>query len=90
MAIDAVSLLFLSITSVLFLASAIYAVGYLRGNAKRRTSTTDDDLPFVNFPEAVFAGCLLMFLATMTLVAVSRHLGLMWVGVEGTTLASAR
>ena len=43
----------------------------------------------MNFPEAVFAGCLLLFLATMTLVAVSRHLGLMWVGVEATTLASA-
>ena len=28
-----------------------------------------------------------MFLATMTLVAVSRHLGLIWVGVEATTLA---
>ena len=49
----------------------------------------DEDLPFVNFPEAVFTGCLLLFLATMTLVAVSRHLGLMWVGVEATTLASA-
>ena len=29
MAIDAVALLFLSITSVLFLAAAVYAVGYL-------------------------------------------------------------
>ena len=56
-----------------------------------RASTHDDEeeLPFVNFPEAVFAGCLLLFLATMTLVSVSRHLGLMWVGVEATTLASA-
>ena len=49
----------------------------------------EEELPFVNFPEAVFAGCLLLFLATMTLVTVSRHLGLMWVGVEATTLASA-
>ena len=43
----------------------------------------------MNFPEAIFIGCLLLFLATMTLVTVSRHLGLMWVGVEATTLASA-
>jgi len=49
----------------------------------------EEELPFVNFPEAVFAGCLLLFLATMTLVAVSRHLGLMWVGVEATTLAKS-
>jgi hydrogenase-4 component F len=30
-----------------------------------------------------------MFLSTMTLVVLSRHLGLMWVAVEATTLASA-
>jgi hydrogenase-4 component F len=90
MAIDAASLLFLSITSVLFLATAVYAVGYLAGeNRPGKRHDDEDELPFVNFPEAVFAGCLLLFLATMTLVAVSRHLGLMWVGVEATTLASA-
>jgi hydrogenase-4 component F len=90
MAVDAVSLLFLSITSVLFLAVSIYAVGYLAGEAQPGKHHDDeDDLPFDNFPEAVFAGCLLLFLGTMTLVAVSRHLGLMWVGVEATTLASA-
>lgn len=90
LAIDATSLLFLTITSVLFMASAIYAVGYLAGEASPGKHHEDEeDLPFVNFPEAVFAGCLLLFLATMTLVAVSRHLGLIWVGVEATTLASA-
>ena len=89
--LDAASLLFLSITSVLFLAAAVYAVGYLAARKPRRGKRHDDeeDLPFVNFPEAVFTGCLLLFLATMTLVAVSRHLGLMWVAVEATTLASA-
>ena len=89
MAIDAASLLFLSITSVLFLAASVYAIGYLASENRPGKQDDEDDLPFVNFPEAVFAGCLLLFLATMTLVAVSRHLGLMWVGVEATTLASA-
>jgi len=91
MAIDAVSLLFLSITSVLFLAASVYAAGYLAHESRqgRHIDDNEEELPFVNFPEAVFAGCLLMFLATMTLVAVSRHLGLLWVGVEATTLASA-
>ncbi len=90
MAIDEASLLFLSITSVLFLAASVYAVGYLAGESHPGKRPDDEEeLPFVNFPEAVFAGCLLLFLATMTLVAVSRHLGLMWVGVEATTLASA-
>lgn len=90
MALDAAALLFLSITSVLFLAAAVYAVGYLANERKQGEHQHDDgDLPFVNFPEAIFAGCLLLFLATMTLVTVSRHIGLMWVGVEATTLASA-
>jgi hydrogenase-4 component F len=90
MAIDAASLLFLSITSLLFLMTSIYAVGYLAGESGAgRLHDEEEELPFVNFPEAVFAGCLLLFLATMTLVAVSRHLGLIWVGVEATTLVSA-
>ena len=89
MAVDAPALLFLGITSVLFLASAMYAVGYLAHESHPGKRDDDEELPFVNFPEAVFAGCLLFFLATMTLVCVSRHLGLMWVGVEATTLASA-
>jgi len=90
MAMDAPALLFLSITSALFLAASVYAVGYLANESQRGKHSGDaEELPFVNFPEAVFAGCLLLFLATMTLVSVSRHLGLMWVGVEATTLASA-
>ncbi len=89
MAIDAVGLLFLSITSVLFLAAAVYAVGYLVRESHASSDDAEEELPFVNFPEAVFTGCLLLFLGTMTLVTVSRHLGLMWVGVEATTLASA-
>ena len=32
---------------------------------------------------------MLIFLASMTLVTVSRHFGLLWIGVEATTLASA-
>jgi hydrogenase-4 component F len=89
-AVDAAALLFLSITSLLFLGAAVYAVGYLAnesGSGKHHHD--DEEAPFVNFPEAIFTGCLLLFLATMTLVTVSRHLGLMWVGVEATTLASA-
>src|SRR5712692_11075089 len=34
-------------------------------------------------------GCLLLSLAMMTLVVISHHLGLMWVGMEATTLVMA-
>jgi hydrogenase-4 component F len=89
MAIDDLSLLFLTITSVLFLAASLYAIGYLARESRPDRHEEIDELPFTNFPEATFAGCLLLFLATMTLVAVSRHLGLMWVAVEATTLATS-
>jgi hydrogenase-4 component F len=37
----------------------------------------------------MFTGCLLLFLAAMTLTAAARNFGLLWVAVEATTLASA-
>jgi hydrogenase-4 component F len=89
-AVDEASLVFLSITSLLFLATSLYAVGYLRQQAHDpNIDDFEEGILFTNFPEATFTGCLLLFLATMTLVILSRHLGLLWVAVEATTLASA-
>ena len=87
MAIDAPGL-FDQHQSVLSAAS-IYAVGYLANERNRGEHHDYGGFGLVNFPRASFAGCLAAFLATMTLVAVSQHFGLMWVGVEATTLASA-
>ncbi len=86
--LDAAGLLFLSVTSVLFLAAACYAAGYL---ARERETESDfeEGLLFTNQPEAVFTGCMLLFLAAMTLVCLSRHMGLLWVAIESTTLCSA-
>lgn len=89
LALDAPGLLFLSITSALFLAASVYAVGYLRRETPDAHRDFEESFLFTNEPEAVFVGCLLLFLAAMTLVAESRHLGVLWVAVEGTTLASA-
>jgi hydrogenase-4 component F len=87
--IDALGLIFLSAVSALFLAAAVYAVSYLaREQAGVRPDFEESDL-FVNEPEAVFVGCLLLFLATMTLVTMSHNFGLLWVAVEATTLTSA-
>jgi hydrogenase-4 component F len=76
---DAVGVLFLTITSVLFFVVAVYTLGANPGGGE---SGQGD-------PGKVFHGCLLSFLAAMTLVLVSQHLGLLWVGIEGTTLAPA-
>ncbi|PIQ81589.1 MAG: hypothetical protein COV76_08450 [Candidatus Omnitrophica bacterium CG11_big_fil_rev_8_21_14_0_20_64_10] len=75
LALDALGLLFLTLVSVLFLCASLYAIGYLR----------QED----HGSNRVFVGCLLAFLSAMTLVTVSHHLGLLWVAIEATTLASA-
>lgn len=86
---DAAGRLFLGITSLLFLAVAVYAAHRLGQESSGRQAEEDTGSVFVNAPEAVHTACLLAFLATMTLVAASRNLGLLWVAVEATTLATA-
>ena len=82
-------LIFLSIVSALFLASALYCVGYLARERSARHIDLEEHTYFTNEPERIFAGCMLLFLASMTLVTVSQNFGLLWVAVEATTLASA-
>lgn len=87
--LDDAGLLFLSLTSALFLAGAIYAVGYLSHEDGHSITDAEEGFLFDNAPESVFIGCLLLFLGSMTLVTVSQHFGLLWIGIEATTLASA-
>ena len=89
LAMDAAGLLFVSITSGLFLVVSFYVIGYLGQQTNRHAEDFEEGFLFDNAPEAVFIGCLLLFLAAMTLVTVSQHFGLLWVGIEATTLASA-
>ncbi len=86
---DALGLLFLAIASVLFFAASIYAVGYLHREVRTPRPDWVEGTLFSNAPERVFVGCMLLFLAAMSLVTLSHHLGLLWVAVEATTLASA-
>jgi hydrogenase-4 component F len=87
--LDAAGLLFLSITSVLFLVATMYALAYLARERAARHVDFEEHQPFRNEPETVFTGCLMLFLAAMTFVTVSHDFGLLWVGVEATTIASA-
>jgi len=75
LALDPPGRLVLLLLSVLFSICSIYAVGYLR--YRRELSNR------------VFVPCLLLFLGMTTLVVCSQHLGLMWVAVEASTLATA-
>jgi hydrogenase-4 component F len=87
--VDALGLVFLAVTSALFLAASLYAVGYLRREPAAGRPDFEEGFAFSNEPEAVFVACLLFFLASMTLVTLARHQGLLWVAIEATTLASA-
>lgn len=87
--LDAPGLLFLAIASALFLMASVYATAYLPGVQHAAIDEEDPDSAFSPTPEAVFTGCLLLFLASMTLVTISGHFGLLWVAVEASTLASA-
>lgn len=89
LAIDDLGKLFLGITSLIFFMAAIYCAHYLKGEKSHEEQEWDQGFFLRNAPEAVFTGCLFMFLASMTLVTVSRHLGILWVAMEATTLASA-
>lgn len=71
--IDALGLLVLTIVSITFFVTAIYTVGYLRREDPRGGRA--------------FVSCLLAFLGSASLVATSHHIGLLWVGMEATTLA---
>ena len=87
--LDAAGRVFLGIASLLFLAVSAYAAHGLGREPHGRQTEADTGSVFVNAPEAVYVAGLLVFLATMTLVAASQHLGLLWVAVEATTLATA-
>ena len=88
--LDASGRLFLTITSTLFLAASVQAVSYLQAEAHEHgPESTSTGFAFTKVPEAVFTGCMLLFISTMTFVTVCQHFGLMWVAVEATTLTSA-
>jgi hydrogenase-4 component F len=75
LALDAPGMLVLSVVSVLFFFCSIYCVGYLRHRQERSNR--------------VFVACLMVFLGVASLVAWARHLGLLWVAIEATTLSTA-
>jgi hydrogenase-4 component F len=73
--LDALGKVVLGFLSCLFFLCSLYAPSYLVLRADR--------------PNRVFCANLFVVLSMMTLVSLSHHLGLMWVAMEATTLASA-
>lgn len=73
--IDELGLLVLSLSSALFLVCSVYCLEYLRLRRDR--------------DNRLFTACLSFILGAVSLVCVSRHMGLLWVGMEAATLAAA-
>jgi len=73
--IDPLSRLILLLVSLLFWLCSLYGLGYLRLR--------------LDWGNRIFVTCLLVFLGAMSMAAMARHLGILWVAVEATTLASA-
>lgn len=73
--LDAVGQLVLTIISGLFFVVSIYLAGFLK--EKRHRSNR------------IFMGSLLCLLSIMTVITMSRHMGLLWIAIEAATLLSA-
>jgi hydrogenase-4 component F len=73
--LDPLGKVFLGFASVLFFLCSTYTAPYLARGSDR--------------PNRIFCACFLLSLSMITLVILSHHLGLMWVGMEATTLAMA-
>lgn len=68
-------MLILLVTSFVFLFVSIYAVSYMKESKMKN--------------EPIFIGCMLFFLAAMSMVALADHLIVLWIAIEATTLTSA-
>jgi len=79
--IDALSALILSLVAIIGFMVALYSLGYLSNDIKEG-EVTEGRIKRYYF-------WLYIFVFTMFLVLVSANMGIMWVAVEGTTLATA-
>jgi hydrogenase-4 component F len=85
---DALSALVVVLTALIGLVTAVYAVGYLRHDLK--SGVFEDDPPGTGNVAKLRKYYTLtpLFVAAMLLVALANNLGVMWVAIEATTLAS--
>jgi hydrogenase-4 component F len=77
---DALSVLVIGLTAFVSLVSAVYAVGYFRADAEAgKISEAQSRRYYVLTP---------LFISSMVLAPLADNLGVMWVAIESTTLAS--
>jgi len=85
---DSLSALIVLLTAFVALACSVYAVGYFRDDEQNRVFE-EDVLGSVTIKKLrKYYSLTPLFVFAMLLVALANNLGVMWVAIEGTTLAS--
>ncbi len=80
LAADALTVWFLLLVSAISFLASLHSVGYLRGEKQENGGKERFRLYYVLWN---------LFTGTMLLVLLTRNLGIMWIAMEATTLASA-
>jgi hydrogenase-4 component F len=81
---DALSAVILLVIAFVGFTAALYSIGYLREDMREQDVTQGDGLRQLRRYYVLFH----LFLFTMLIVPISNSLGVLWIAIEGTTLAS--
>jgi hydrogenase-4 component F len=82
--VDALSILTVLVIAFVGFTSALYSLGYLREDMREQDVTQGEGLRHLRRYYVLFN----LFLFSMLVVPVSNSLGVLWIAIEGTTLAS--
>ena len=82
--VDALSILTVLVIAFVGFTSALYSLGYLREDMREQDVTRGEGLRHLRRYYVLFN----LFLFSMLVVPVSNSLGVLWIAIEGTTLAS--
>ena len=85
---DHLSALVILLTASMALVCSVYAVGYIREDERSGALTVEDNGDTVPAKLRKYYTLTPIFVFAMLLVTVSNNLGVMWVAIEATTLAS--
>jgi hydrogenase-4 component F len=85
---DALSSLVVLLVAFVYLACAVYAIGYFRDDEKNQAFEEDLLGTVLIGKMREYYALTPLFVFSMLLVALSNNLGIMWVAIEGTTLTS--
>jgi hydrogenase-4 component F len=88
LAADALSALVVLLTAVVSLACSVYAIGYFRDDEHNQVFETGAPGRITHAQLRKYYSLTPLFVFAMLMVALANNLGVMWVAIEGTTLAT--